>query len=167
LAEDATTTNHWLSEWKTKGAREATIGRSDLMQLAAVAALSIGATYVGDAEVCEELSAILSPFESSFIDNGTSYHGSAAHYQAGLLDSLGRQHESDEMYSFAVEQNRSINSPPFEGLSLTAWAASLAGRNPPAAREMLAAAASIAASHPQLRYLRHRVERLEGRINES
>ena len=167
LAEDAETTIHWLSEWRTRGAREATIGRTDLMQLAAVAALSIGAAYVVDGETCEELSAILSPYESSFIDNGTSYHGSAAHYQAGLLRALGRHAESDEMYSFAVEQNRSIGSPPFEGLSLVEWAESLANRNPGAAREMSVAAAAIAASHPQLRYLRQRVERLETRIIEG
>ena len=165
VAEDAATTEHWLSEWKTRGARETTIERTDLMQLAAVAALSIGATYVRDIEVCEELSEILSLYESSFIDNGTSYHGSAAHYQAGLLGSLGRYKESDEMYAFAVEQNRSISSPPFEGMSLVAWAESLATRSPSVAREMTTAAAAVAVSHPQLRYLRRRVERLEPRIN--
>ena len=149
-----------LSEWKTRGAREATIERTDLSQLAAVAALSNGATFVGDVDACEKLWHFLSPYESSFIDNGTSYHGSAAHYPAGLLGTLGRHEESDEMYSFAVEQNRSIGSPSFEGLSLVGWAESLANRNPGAAREMSTAAAAIAASHPQLRYLRQRVERL-------
>jgi tetratricopeptide (TPR) repeat protein len=167
LAGDPQKTQHWLDEWNAKGARFVTISRKDQDQLAAVAALTVGATFVKDLETCEILLETLSPYASSFIDNGTSVHGSAAHYIAALQASLGRYDQSDEMFAYALEQNRSIESPPFEGLSLITWAESLAGRDPEKAQDNLLAATRIVAGNPDLRLVDHRIRALEARVMSS
>jgi len=160
-AGDDERTRHWLQQWDEGGAREVLVDRLDQDQLAAAAALSVGAAFVSDVEKCEILTEILSPHVSLYIDNGTSYHGSAAYYLAGLASALGEFDESDELYAYAIEQNRAIESPPYEGMSLIGWAESLADRDPEAALDPFLAASRIASDFPQLAYVSHRVEALE------
>jgi DNA-binding SARP family transcriptional activator len=163
-AGDVERTEHWLERWNDGGAREVLTGRQDQDQLAAAAALSLGAAFAYDLEKCEILTEILAPYVSIYIDNGTSYHGSAAHYLANLSSVLGNAAEGDELYAYAVEQNQAIESPPYEGMSLISWAESLAGRDPEAALDPFLAASRIAEDHPQLAYLSRRVRALEPRV---
>jgi DNA-binding SARP family transcriptional activator len=160
-AGDAEMTQHWLDRWNDGGARNVLVDHPRHDQLAASAALSVGATFVGDLEKCEFLAEIIAPHASLYVDNGTSYHGSAAHYLAGLHATLGNINESDELYAYAVQQNRAISSPPFEGNSLICWAESLAKRDAASALDPFLAASRIASDNPQLTYLGRRVESLE------
>jgi len=166
-AGDAEMARHWLARWNDGGARKVLVDHPRHDQLAASAALSIGATFVGDLEKCEFLAEILAPHASLYVDNGTSYHGSAAHYLAGLNLALGNTNQSDELYAYAVEQNRAISSPPFEGMSLISWAESLAERDPEAALDPFLAASRIASDNPQLVYLARRVESVEPSVLSS
>ncbi|MEN8237670.1 MAG: AAA family ATPase [Actinomycetota bacterium] len=163
-AGDDEKTRHWLEQWDDGGARKVLVHRQDQDQLAAAAALSIGAVSVSDLEKCEILTEILTPHAALYIDNGTSYHGSAAHYLAGLASALGKVEESDELYAYAVEQNRAIESPPYEGMSLMGWSECLADRSPKAALDPFLAASRIAAENPQLACLNRRVAALEPRV---
>jgi hypothetical protein len=160
-AGDREQTQNWLDQWNDRGARAVLVGRQDQDQLAAAAALSVGAVFASDLEKCEILTEILAPHASLYIDNGTSYHGSAAHYLAGLNSELGNVTESDELYAYAIEQNRAIESPPYEGMSLISWAERLVERDPQAALDLFLSASRIAESHPQLVCLSRRVESLE------
>jgi DNA-binding SARP family transcriptional activator len=163
-AGDKEKTRYWLEQWNDGGAREVLIGRQDQDQLAAAAALSVGAVFASDLEKCEILTEVLGPYASLYIDNGTSYHGSAAHYLAALNAALGSLDESDELYAYAVEQNRAIESPPYEGMSLIRWAESLVKRDPEAALDPFLGASRIASDNPQLACLNRRVEALEPRV---
>ena len=163
-AGDEESTQHWLEQWNDRGAREVLVGRQDQDQLAAAAALSVGAVFASDLEKCEVLTEILAPYASLYIDNGTSYHGSSAHYLAGLASALGYTDKSDDLYEYAIGQNRAIESPPYEGMSLISWAERLVERSPEAALEHFLAANAIAEERPQLACLSRRVQALEPRV---
>ena len=169
IAGDAEQTRFWLQAWADGGARHVTATRRDQDQLSAVAALSIGAAFLRDDDVCSMLLPILEPRVSTFVDNGTSYHGSAAHYAALLRDAVGDWDESDRLFEFAISQNRGLPAPGFEGLSRVEWARSLADDRRPSndmdlALDQLLEATRIASDHSQFALLNRRIEELEPRV---
>lgn len=156
---DRDTCRRWLDSMSPL-----TLVRRDQDQLAAIAALTVAANFVRDAELAGSFSEVLEPARDSFIDNGTSYHGSAALYMALNADTLGRWDDADDLFAYAVERHLRIGSDLFVGTTQLAWAESLEPRAGERALEQAESAMAIAAANPGFTRLANRSAVLLDRI---
>lgn len=142
----------------------------DLNWLLAMALAAYPAWFLQDHDGAAILLEKLRPYSHRFVDIASGFYGSVLHYEALLLDGMGRWSDADHVFTEAVEAHRRIPSPPWEARTLLDWGCSLARRGEPleinGALEKLDRAAAVA-DRAGLAALAVRIERTRPPIQRS
>ena len=100
----------------------------DLNWLVAMCLSAYPAWFLKDQQASTRLLDKLAPYGHRYVDIASGFYGSVGHYQALLLDGLGRWTEADQAFAEAVAAHHGIPSPPWEARTLLDWGSCLVRR---------------------------------------